>query len=64
MRCIENDFSGDKCVAVCQARCGDAFFEAQDAGVMACVLNVGPTLDCSPLQACCDEYLTNQICAQ
>jgi len=62
MRCVDGSVGPDACIAKCQARCGDGYFEEQDAGVMKCVEAVGPSLDCGPALTCCREYLTNQLC--
>ncbi|MBL8786999.1 MAG: hypothetical protein JNJ59_18990 [Deltaproteobacteria bacterium] len=62
MRCMDGSVGPDECIAKCQSRCGDGYFEEQDAGVMKCVAAVGPSLDCGSARTCCREYLTNQLC--
>ncbi|MFO0747790.1 MAG: hypothetical protein U1F43_19310 [Myxococcota bacterium] len=64
MRCMFDEMSIDKCMGVCQSRCGDGFFEEQDAKVMDCVLKVGPDLSCEGEKTCCSEQLTNQLCSE
>lgn len=53
-----------KCMLVCEERCGDGFFDAVDAAVIACVDQAGPSVDCSYEKGCCEREFTNQLCAE
>jgi len=56
--------TGAKCMAVCESRCGDGFFDDTDAKQIDCAIRAGVSLSCDGAKACCDEHITNQVCSQ
>lgn len=64
-RCMFTDDNTDaKCMAVCEARCGDGLFDDQDAQVIACTIKGGHDLSCESPKACCEQQMNTQICAE
>ncbi|MCC6620946.1 MAG: hypothetical protein IT385_06810 [Deltaproteobacteria bacterium] len=56
--------TGAKCMAVCESRCGDGFFDDTDAKQIDCAIRAGVSLMCDGPKACCEEHLTNQVCGE
>ena len=54
---------GATCLADCQARCGDGYFDDRDGPVMACVLGANGDA-CTALRRCCEADFTSQLCAR
>jgi len=68
MGCVFGGLGGGdgvgRCTVVCEARCGDAYFEVADEALVGCVVDGPVGAGCAKQEMCCIEHFTSALCAE